>query len=75
MAPALNRQFLLVTQCGLLLAYYAYERLKSRKLTRKRKMRVRDILQQRMQYGQFHTLLQQARLHDRESFYSLVTVF
>jgi len=74
MAPALNRQLLLATQCGLLLTYYAYERLKSRKLKRRRKMWVRDILQERMQYGQFHTLLQEARLHDRESFYRLVVV-
>ena len=29
-------------------------------------MWVHDIFQERMQYGQFHTLLQQARLHDRE---------
>ena len=37
-------------------------------------MCVRDILKERMQYGQFHTLLQEARLHDRESFFRLVVV-
>ena len=69
-ADANERLRRLQLQTGVMLVLMAIQhRRKRQQMVRKHRFWVREIFKNRLQFGSFHTLVQELRLHDREFFY------
>ena len=68
--PADANERLRRLQLGVMLVFMAIQqRRKRQQIVRKHLFWVREIFKNRPQFGTFHTLVQELRLHDREFFY------
>ena len=73
MAP-INKRLLLQINLVCMIALLRHRRIKVKKEKRKHKLWVRQFFLQRQEQGQFHTLFQELKLHDREYFFRFVKV-
>ena len=69
MAAAVNHRMVLITQLKLLLLLLQKGRriiIKNMKRSKRRRFWVRDVLKKRQQYSQYHSLVKELELFDRE---------
>ena len=66
---AFNRRRLLLLKSNLLLLLYLANRRKKLKFKKKRECWIRDIYQDREEKGEYHSLVKELKIHDRDYFF------